>query len=103
MTISQGTATWHSALLPGWGQIGTDRTIRGATFAGLVGVVSSIWMAARAAQADNIYNSSSAATREVAYNQAQSYSNARNWVIGLTAAVWVINIAEAYLGYGSHD
>ncbi len=74
-------------------------------FGGLaaIGVVSSVWLGARYAQADNIYKGSAPVCRQAAYDQASSYQMATDWAIGLTAAVWVINIAESYLLYGTHD
>ena len=103
--ITQGQALWHSALLPGWGQWGSDRHVRGTAFGVLAatGVVSSILLAVRANDANNTYETCQTACKQAAYDQAVSYSTARNWAIGLTAAVWAINIAEAYLGYGSRD
>lgn len=103
--ISAGTATWHSAVLPGWGQFGTDRKLRGGTFAALAatGVVSSILLAVRANDANNIYESAGLVAKQAAWDQAVSYQKARDWAIGLTVAVWAINVAEAYLAYGTKD
>ena len=103
--VTQTQALWHSALAPGWGQWGSDRKIRAASFGGLaaVGVISSILLAVRANDANNIYESCQVVCKQAAYDQAVSYQVARNWAIGLTAAVWAINVAEAYFLYGTHD
>lgn len=98
-------ALWHSAILPGWGQFRTDRPIRGTAFAvaAVASVVATVLLAARADSANSTYENAPVATRQEAYNQAVSYEHSRNAAIVITAGVWVLSAAEAYLGYGSHD
>ncbi len=98
-------AAWHSALLPGWGQIKTDRPYRGYAFAGAAGIslISAVVLTARASQANNIYQSAPPTVRLEAYNQARSYANARNALWATTAIIWGLNVAEAYFLYGTRD
>ena len=105
VAVTRPQALWHSALLPGWGQWGSDRPVRGATFGALAaaGVFSSILLAVRANDANNTYESATIRCKQAAYGQAVSYQVSRNRAIGLTAALWAVNIAEAYLGHGSSD
>ncbi|MBS2021511.1 MAG: hypothetical protein JST92_03820 [Deltaproteobacteria bacterium] len=98
-------ALWHSALLPGWGQWRTERKIRGAAFGAAAGaaLIATIWMSARAAQANTDWENAAPIAQADAYGQAQSYARGRNWAIGLLAGVWAVNVIEAYAGFGSKD
>jgi uncharacterized membrane protein YgcG len=95
----------HSLLVPGWGQWGTERRLRGVAFGVATGaaLVTALVLTARAQQAENIYESAPPSVRSEAQNQALSYAHTRNFFFGLTAALWAVNAAEACLGYGSKD
>lgn len=99
--LTAGDAFWRSAVVPGWGQLRTGRPVRGATFASLAaaGVVSSLVLGVRFAQANAEYEEACRLQQFVAYDQARDYATARNWAIGLTAAVWVVGAVEAWLGW----
>jgi hypothetical protein len=103
--VTASQAAWHSALLPGWGQLQTERPYRGYAFLGATGasLVGAVWMTVRARQADDIYNSAPPTVRLEAYNQARSYANTRNALWATTAALWALNVAEAYFLYGTKD
>ncbi len=91
-------AAWHSALLPGWGQIRSKREIRGAAFAVATGasLVATLWLTVRAHQANTIYVNAPLSVRSQAFDQANDYATARNTMLGVTIGVWALNVAEAY-------
>ncbi len=95
----------RSLLLPGFGQFKTGRPVRGAIFGGAAaaGVITTVVLAVRANQANNILDGAPVSVREEARDQAQRYGRARNVALGLTALVWLGQAAEAYFGFGSHD
>jgi len=103
--LTSGQALLRSAFVPGLGQIQTGRPIRGYTFLGAAGLSlgSTIWMTARAAQANNLYESAPASVRLQAYDQARSYASTRNTLIAMTSLIWAVNVAEAYFLNGTTD
>ena len=103
--LTNGQALLRSAFIPGLGQIQTGRPIRGYTFLAAAGLSlgSTIWMTARAAQANNLYESAPASVRQQAFDQAHSYASMRNGLIAMTALIWTVNAAEAYFLNGTTD
>jgi hypothetical protein len=98
-------ALWRSLLLPGFGQFKTDRPVRGAIFGGAAaaGVITTVVLAVRANQANNILDGAPVSVRGEAQDQAERYARARNVALGLTALLWLGQAAEAYFAFGSHD
>ena len=103
--LTANQALLRSTFIPGLGQIQTGRPIRGYTFLGAAALSlgSAVWLTARAAQANNIYESAPITVRQEAYDQARSYANSRNTMIAMTAIVWSLNMAEAYFLHGTTD
>jgi hypothetical protein len=103
--VGAGGALWRSSLLPGYGQYVTDRKVRGLTW-GAVAVTtlaSSIVLAIRAKDANDIYESAPAVCKQQTYDQAVNYQHWRDGMLITTAVVWGLNMVESYLGYGSRD
>jgi hypothetical protein len=98
-------ALWRSALVPGLGQIQSDRPYRGYAFMGAAALSlgSTLWLSARAAQANNVYEGAPIAVRQQAYDQASSYASARNALLATTAFIWAVNAAESYFLFGTRD
>lgn len=103
--LTSGQALLRSSFIPGLGQIQTGRPIRGYTFLAAAGLSlgSTIWMTARAAQANNVYENAPASVRLQAYDQARSYASTRNTLIAMTSVIWAVNMAEAYFLNGTTD
>ena len=89
----------------GLGQLQTGRPYRGYVFMGAAALSlgSTLWLAVRANQANNIYESAPLTVRMQAYDQARSYASSRNAMIATTAIVWAVNAAECWFLYGTRD
>jgi hypothetical protein len=98
LPVDPAQAALRSLLLPGLGQIQSERPVRGGLFMGaaLASLGGTVYTSIRAKQALDIYNGAPMGQREATYLQADRAARDRNLLIGTTVVVWALSVADAY-------
>jgi hypothetical protein len=98
LQIDPAGAALRSLMLPGLGQLQTERPVRGAVFMGaaLASVGGTVLTSIRAKQANDIYTDAPMGQREAAFQQADRAAQNRNILIGTVVVVWALGVADAY-------
>lgn len=105
---SRSDAVFRSLLVPGWGQFYNRQRVKGwvviGTGVALAGGTVAYQLAGQRAYDDYLSRRSAAAlggtpSAEAAalYDAAASRFRTRNWLLGGLAALWVLNVADAWL------
>jgi hypothetical protein len=98
LRVDPDGAALRSLLLPGLGQLQTERPVRGAVFMGaaLASVGGTVLTSIRAKQANDIYNDAPMGQRDAAFHQADRAARNRDLLIGTVVVVWALGVADAY-------
>jgi tetratricopeptide (TPR) repeat protein len=94
---------WRSTLLPGWGQIYGERTLRGYAFMGveLASLVTALYASRERDRAYDAYEEARATSTpdriNALYDDYKSQERTRNTLLVVAGGIWALNILESML------